>query len=352
MKNLAVIAGCGARTSLGLTARHTSFLYRAGLAGMTEAPILDPAEEPITMCTQPTLDPFLVGAGRALRMAAPALDEALAEIGEPARGMRTKLILCVDEHLGKKREVDGVIPASVVANMLQRRAQELITDIVLEISPRGPASPGFALPDDLDALARGTLDMIVIGGVHSDYDPQVITQLAEAGRLYTPEHLDAMIPGEAAAFCALLRHDVARRHGLEPYAVVNAIGTAFDKARPDNDESAFEAVGMMVALRKAAADMVASKGRAGWMLNDMTFEMFRMHELQSVLVRTQEIWCPPQQMDFPCQRMGYLGAAAMPVEMILAGSGFRHRWAPHAVAMAVAGSDSGERAAMLLSAVS
>ena len=38
MNTLAVVVGVGARTSVGLTARHTAFLLRAGHAGFNEAP--------------------------------------------------------------------------------------------------------------------------------------------------------------------------------------------------------------------------------------------------------------------------------------------------------------------------
>jgi 3-oxoacyl-[acyl-carrier-protein] synthase-1 len=48
--------------------------------------------------------------------------------------------------------------------------------------------------------------------------------------------------------------------------------------------------------------------------------------------------------------MGHLGAAAMPLHVILAAEAFRRGFAPHPYAVSIAGSDGGERAALLLSA--
>jgi len=228
VKSLAVVASVGARTAIGLTSAQTAFLYRAGVAGMTEAPIVDLNEEPVTMSLQPTLEPLLVGAGRSLRLAIPAMEEAMAnrEVGV-ASNLKAKRIVCVDEGLSKKRD-DGVIPASVVVSMLHKRAKELGPVGTVEVCARGAAGPGFVLGDVVDLLAKGSVDAIVLGGVGSDYDPAIITRLAETGRLYSPDNLDAIIPGEAAAFVVLMRPDVARRHQCRVFAQVHAVATAFD----------------------------------------------------------------------------------------------------------------------------
>ena len=49
------------------------------------------------------------------------------------------------------------------------------------------------------------------------------------------------------------------------------------------------------------------------MLTDLTFEMWRQKEWQSAFVRNQEILGRPYYIDSPGQRIGYLGAAAMPL---------------------------------------
>ena len=86
------------------------------------------------------------------------------------------------------------------------------------------------------------------------------------------------------------------------------------------------------------------------MLTDLSFETFRHLELQAAFTRTQRHFCEPQQVDSPAQRMGNLGAAAMPLHVALAVEAFRRGYAPHPFAVSLAGSDGGERAALLMSA--
>ncbi len=348
MRTAAVVVGVGAFTSIGPSARDTGFLLRTGAAGMTEAALLDRNDEPITMCLVPTLDPLLVGPGRALRLAVPAMEEALAAIGPVARQLRIRVVLAVDEHVAEKRP-DGVVPANVVLSMLARRAKELCPQSSAETCARGAAGPGFVLPELLASLGSGESDAILLGGTHTDYDPGVVAALEAQDRIYSPGNLDALIPGEAAAFALLMRPDVARRYRLRAFARVHEVGTAFEKATPDNDHSRFEALGLTVAVRKAGVPMVEQNARAGWILTDMTFEMRRLYEWQSVMGRTQKFWCEPQMLDAPGQRLGHLGAAAIPMHIALAATAWRHGYAPHGTAMAIAGSDGGERSAVLLS---
>jgi 3-oxoacyl-[acyl-carrier-protein] synthase-1 len=346
VKTLAVVTGIGARTPLGLDAVSSAFLYRTGHPAMTEAALLDENEEPVTMCLHTTIDPLLVGAPRALALALPAFEEAAR--GLP-RELKVKLVVCVDEHAATPA-ADGVVQAGAVVAELKRRAQEIFEDVTIETSARGAAGPAFAMSDALDTLGSRGTDAVIIGGVHTDYDPRRVLELSRAGRIFTPDNLDSMIPGELAAFVVLMRPEAARSRGLDALARIHAVGTAFEKARPDNDESAFEAIGLTVAVRKATADLLSENGRAGWLLNDLTYETFRLYEWQAMTVRMQRAWCEPQQNESPAQRIGHMGPAAIPMHVVLACEAWRRGWAPHPVALSCAGSDAGERAAVLLSA--
>jgi len=349
MTPAAVVVSVGARTPLGLSAVETGFAYRAASVAMREAPLVEDAEaggDGITMCFLPTIDPLLVGHERAAKLAIPALDEALRAAGPVLQQLRTRLVLCIDEQLGVAGP-DGQMPGTVLGSDVFRRTIQFAPQTTLETSIRGAAGPGFALQGVFDALARGSIDAAIVGGVHTDYDPARIRTLAQAGRLFKTDNLDSIIPGECAAFLVIMRPDVARTYKLTPLANLFTVATAYDKMRPDNDEPAFEAIGLTVAVRKAGAPLADAKLRAGWLLTDLTFETHRLFEHQSMLVRTQSLWCEPQQWDPPALRMGALGAAAMPLHVTLATEGWRRGWAPHSVAFSCAGSDGGERAALL-----
>lgn len=348
MTPAAVVVGAGARTPLGLSAVETGFCYRAASIGMREAPLVEEeGGDGVTMCFLPTIDPRLTGAERAVKLAVPALDEAMRSVGPALGQMRVRVVLLMDEHLGIEGP-DGRVPAGDVGAWVIQRAAMVCPQAQLETSVRGPAGLGYALPAVLDSLARGTIEAAIVGGVHTDYDPARVRALAEAGRLFKPDNLDSIIPGELAAFFVLMRPDVARMYKLAPRVNLLACGTAFEKARPDNDEPAFEAIGLTVAVRKAGAPLAEAKLQAGWLLTDLTFERHRLFEHQSMVVRTQSLWCEPQHWDPPALRMGALGAAAMPFHVTLAAEGWRRGWAPHSIAFSCAGSDAGERAALLM----
>lgn len=340
MRPLAVVIAVGARTPAGLRAVDCGFSFRASAAIMRPCALVDPDGEPVTMCFQPTIEPLAVGFERALALAAPALDEVLLQLGPVARTLRARLLLATEEGWGR-RDPGGRPRAARLCEDLVRRAQASLAEVGLEVATRGAASAAYLLPGAIAALDAGTIDLAIVGGVHTDYDPERIADLAAAGRLFRPDRRDAMIPGEHAAFFALCRAEVARRLGLSPLASILAVETGEERARPDNDESAYAAAGLTAALRRALGRL--GDVRVGWMLNDLSFETFRHAELHSAALRTQKHFCEPQRFDSPAQRIGHLGAAALPLHVVLASEGFRRGWAPHPVCVAVAGSDGGER---------
>lgn len=349
MKQLATLVSAGAITPVGLRAIETAFAHRAATPAMRAAPLVDAEGEPITMCFLPTLDPLLTGAERAAALAARALDEALQELGPAAQALRVQVLLCADEGLGQRTPA-GHLAAQRLADELAARARAVTPDVTVSVSTRGPSGPGHALPALCDALARGVVDAVLLGGAHTDYDPERIAALDRAGRLFREDRLDALIPGEAAAFVVLMRPDVARRFRLAARAHICGAATAHERARPDNDEPAFQAAGLTAALRSALSQLAEHGLRAGWILTDVTFETFRHFELQAAMTRTQRLYCEPQQVESPAQRMGYLGAAAIPLHLAIAAEAFTRGFAPHPCAVSIAGSDGGERAVLLVTA--
>jgi 3-oxoacyl-[acyl-carrier-protein] synthase-1 len=349
VNTLAVVVGVGARTSVGATARHTAFLLRCGVAGFHEAPLLDASDDPVTIGSVPTLDPLLVGADRVLLLAQAALDEALDVLGSRLAGLRLRVVLGLDAILGRKV---GVAPtaadllATAVREHTLKRGPGVVT---VEGVARGEAAPGLRLVAACEELARAEVDLVLLGGAHSDYDPEIIQRLSSLGRLFGAGNIQGVIPGESAAFMALTTPGLARKYGLPPRAWLHAVGTGFEKAGPDNEEPASEALGITHAVETAAAGMAAEKLRAGWMLTDLTAEMHRQLEWQAVLIRAQRFLGPPQWVDSHAHKLGRMGAAALPLHVAIASTAWRHGFAPHPLALSTVGSDSGERVATLWS---
>ncbi|MGK3992005.1 beta-ketoacyl synthase N-terminal-like domain-containing protein [Sorangium sp. So ce1024] len=268
-------------------------------------------------------------------LAAPALEEAAA----PIRDGRTMVQLALDE---------GYPDAPAASQLLMAAVKRLVPAATVGIPAGGEAAFGPLLLEGLNALSARQVDAVVLGGVHTDYDPRAVAALEESGRLFSPDNLDARIPGEGAACVVLMRDADAGRTGLRALARVLGVGTGRERAGPHDDVPAYEALGLTSAVHQAAEPLARAGQTAGWVLTDLTGEVRRLREWQAAFVRMQDALGPPYIIESPAQRIGYLGAAAMPLFVAMAATAWEHGYAPSPVAIATAGSDGGERAAVVL----
>lgn len=322
-------------TAVGLTARQTGFMLRAGFPAMSESALANEAGEPITMAFLPTIDARICGTERLCALAKTPFDN----VTEPFRTTRASVHVSLDE---------GYPGADLACDIVRGSLARILPKATVTTDARGEASLGNWLPVAMRALEARQTDVAIFGGVHSDHDPVAITTLTQSGRLFAPDNLDSRIPGEAAAFIALMRADTAARAKLTPLAYIVGTGAAHERAKPDNEAPAFEALGMTAAVRSATKPLADTGRTAGWMLTDLTNEMRRQHEWQAVFVRSQRVLGNPYYIDSPAQRIGYLGAAAMPLFVAIAATAWEYGYAPAPVALALAGTDGGARAALVL----
>jgi 3-oxoacyl-[acyl-carrier-protein] synthase-1 len=342
---MAVVVGVGARTAVGLTAKHTCFLLRCGAAGFHETPLLDSNDEPVTIGSVPVLEPRMVGAERVQLLAEAAFDEAVEALGDRLAGVRMRIILGLDEHLGRKAGTSRTEADGIAANLNDHARRRGVKAVVTEAPTRGEASAGLRLAAACEELAAGGVDVVLLGGAHSDYDPAIVQRLSSLGRLFGSGNINGVIPGECAAFAVLAAAGFARKHDLSVRARLHSVGTGFEKANPDNDLPATEAQGLTLALRQATAPLASENLAAGWLLTDMTPEVHRLLEWQTVWVRAQKVMCAPQWIDAHATRLGRLGAAALPLHVAIASTEWRHGFGPHGLALSLVGSDTGERVA-------
>lgn len=327
------VVSVGARTPVGLDAVQTGFLLRAGLPGVGESPLADPEGEPVPMGTVPVIDGAICGARRLVELARPALIEAAG----PARERTVEVHLAIDTGLPDEAAAIAGLTAMVEAALPRCR---------VAVSARGEAGLVAALPGALRALALRQADAVIVGGAHSDHDPRAIAALHAAGRLFRRDNLDSRIPGEAAAFVVLAR-TVDTGATLPRLCDVLGHGLAAS-AGPGEEGGGMSAQALSAAVKEATAPLRAEGSAAGWLWTDMTTEMARVLEWGASFVRAHEVFTMPYYVDAPAQRIGYLGAAALPLFAATAAIAWRHGYAPAGTALGLAGADSGERAALLL----
>jgi len=334
---------------LGENARAASLAYRAGSSGMRECPIGGPDGAPVTLCSFPLLDPLLEGLPRTQELLRHGLTELLGHsLPRLAQG-RIKLFVLVDEDQALTRP-DGRSNAEELAQAARTQVQDAVgARVLVEVEATGPTALAAVTLRVTAELERAEYEVALLVGVHSDYDVARIGALTAAGRVHSSDNLDALLLGECVSGVVLMDAARARSFGITPVARLGAAELTREKARIDNDESAFEAAGLTVAARRATEPF--SRGPTiGWVSSDANFEMFRSYELTAVLVRLQSRLGLPQHLDAPCQRLGSLGAATGLWQVAYACELFLRGGAIAPLLLCLAGSDDGTRAAFVVSA--
>lgn len=344
-----VVNAVGACTALAPTIVQTGFLTRRGSFAVREAAVLPPDGKPLTACALPTLDPYLSGPARLSTLTSLALQD----LPPTFKGRVTQLRLKIYPLLGQ--DFAGQLPngqrrSDVVGYALKSLVERaLFASQPTEYTPRDVTALGEILPQIASDLARGVADLAVVIAAHSDLSPERVTQLFDADRLYTEDNDDGLLLGEAAVVLVLSTPQTARQRSLPQLAQVRSVHVAYDQARPDNDASAFEAIGMTFALRRAMAAGTTPNGKIGWVYSDINFERYRINEYQSILARCQDLMELPQAHEFPSQRLGFLGAATIPLHIALATTAWGYGYAPAQFCASLSGHDDGTRCCLVLS---
>jgi 3-oxoacyl-[acyl-carrier-protein] synthase-1 len=340
-----VIAGVGARSSIGLNALQTTMGIRAEVLRPMETRFVDTNGDPVGMCCVSCIDPILTGVGRLKALAIPAMREAAADFlrAERARrGAASPLPLVI------------AIPEGVVEYSLAKQASHLLTalleDIPELIDPNnyheiagGRAAGVTALGKAMELLGAGA-EAVLVGGVDSYYDPDRLERLADEYRLHGLTTENGFIPGEASAF-VLLTHR-GRSSALTRYASV--LGHAVElEPRPFGSDEPCQALGMTAALRKATSSVGASR-RIGWQLTDVVDERHRVDEWQYARTRTFRLFTDEVVHEQPLLLVGDVGAAATSLLMVDASVRWQTGCGLADLALIAVHSDGAERGVALL----
>lgn len=343
-----VVTRVSAITALGVNSYESAMALRAGAVGMREGALLDEAQEPITFCSVPTLGPWLEGPERLDALA----DICLHDLLEQAPFLvhqRAKVVLLLDEDQGEPSS-QGIVPAEALGMRVRQWVRETTQSTTpLEVDVTGGGGFGDAINRLAQELRDGYFEFGLLLAAHTDYGIERIAQLSRHHRLHKAEQLDGLIPGEAAVGLLVCTAQTARTNNLIPTCAVGPAAVTMEKARWDNDHPSFEAAGLTVAARTATAPQTSAGRPIGWVQSDISAEMFRVYELQTVMTRIQKRLGPPQVLETPCQKMGHLGAASAAWQVAYAAEAFRRGFAPAAEVLCMAGSEGGARSAFVVS---
>lgn len=313
---LATIAGVGARTLAGLTALQVTMSARAQKFPIRESHLLDRNGELIAVARLMSIGDQVTGLDRFLALGVPPLRQACfpwmqerQQRGLPVVPVPLVLALPSEHRPGfdPRLERDLLPGLSARANVpLDLRASSLV------LRCRGGGVAAFERAIAL--LQRGEHEAVLVGGLDSYFDPDVLEHLDEERRLHGPDTENGFIPGEGAACALLVRPGHAR--GLPVHGHILSVACA-EEPRPYGSEEPCLGLGITLALKRATAAAMAERN-LGWVLTDVTNERHRVDEWTYGFARTHAAFADDVVHEQPLLKTGDLGAASAAVLLAMA----------------------------------
>lgn len=342
------ILGIGMMTAVGVGAAQTATSVRAGIARLAETAIHNRKFNPIVMGTLPeeelpaleaSLDqlPGLTARQiRMLRLAGPALHEAVADVGSVAD---VPLLLAVPEALPGRVDPAG-------AKFLEHLAKQSGVSFQLagsKMFPHGRAAGFLALAEGLGLIESGGAPRVLVGGVDSYLDLYLLATLDGEGRVLAQGVMDGFAPGEGAAFLLL---GPPRGAGGRPIAHIVAAASGAEAGHRYSEEP-YRGDGLAATFQTLFAADGAADEPVKTVLAGLNGENFGAKEWGTAYMRSKEQFVDDMELQHPVDCFGDAGAALGPLLIALGAIGIQKGYVSEPC-LAWASSDREERGAALL----
>lgn len=318
---LAWIVGTGARSPLGLSAAQVAMCWRAQKNEPRATRFRDQHGGEIGACHARALADTVHGYDRLLRLASPALAEALPE----ALSQPVPLVLALPEP--GRADDDPRFTDGFVADLAARAKRRV--DVGASLSVRaGHAGGALAFEAAAALLSRpGGPAMVAVGGVDSYFHPDVLAELDLELRLHGSAD-DGFIPSEGAAFALLARR---RRPEQPPLGALRQVRCGVE----DEPHLASGLTAILHAMREG--------GPIRWVISDLNGEPHRARAFQ--LAEARALDDDVRHDELP-DEMGDVGAATGAMAVVAACTWFEAGCAPEGEVVVVLSSEGPERGAL------
>ena len=328
----------GAVTAVGVDAPSSAASIRAGIAGMGEHPtLLDRSGEPVVVASAPTLDPDFDRPGRVGTLAAHAAAEALAALDGIERTGLHVFVGVAEPRPGRPQNIGSEV---------RRALQSLLPDAgKIAVYEEGNAAGFVALEHGLAAL-RADRSVCLVGGVDSLLATETLAWLESGNQLHSPTNGWGLCPGEAAGFCILGSEGIAQRLDTRPGVRVLAVATANEPNRIKTNTVCVGA-GLTDVLRDVVA-RVPTGQTLRHVICDMNGEPYRADEFGFAMLRTSPHFDPVADFETPADCWGDVGAASLPLFLILKCEAVRRSYAEEQLTLLLGSSENGRRGAAVV----
>lgn len=310
---------------------------RAGITRKQELPYVDNERRPLIGSYLSRLDWNWTPEQRWMFFLACALKDAMEGLGRDNLH-ESQLVIALP------RDADGSLyTPKWVANELSARLEFSIAPDRLNIVAQGACGGFRALAMAREILDRGDARTCIAAAADSLVNARTLLALEQQHRLHTEDNSDGVIPGEAAA-CLVASSTSARA-----LATIHGIGFGREPALFDNDIP-LRGEGIVAAARAALAEAGLAMQDLDFRVSDAAGEGYAFKEQALVVTRLLR----QRKEKFPlwlcAEILGDTGAAAGLCGVATAIAGFQRQYAPGPRAIAFAGNELGDRAALVVAA--
>jgi 3-oxoacyl-[acyl-carrier-protein] synthase-1 len=205
-----------------------------------------------------------------------------------------------------------------------------------------------ALSAAVERVRQGGCEVCLAGGVDSYFHPDTMEWLDANRQLVGAVSRSGFVPGEAAGFCLVVAASARERLGLPARARVLAVGVSRETSLIKTTNLCL-GEGLTSAVRAAVDALQPPARRVNAVICDITSERYRGEEWGFVCLRLPECFDDPTGYVSPADAWGDVGAASGPLFAMLACEAATRGYAAGPTTLAWASSESGLRAAAVLS---
>ena len=326
----------GLVTSVGLTAPATCAALRAKLTNPSETRFIDSSGEWI-MAHQVTLDKPWRGLTKLAKMAAMAIEEALAGIARK-EWRRIPLLLCVAEP-DRPGRLDGLDDQLFLDIQTELDAQFSPQSVIVA---HGRVGVAVAMAQARALLDQGKITRVLIAATDSLVSWPTLSHYERGDRLLTPSNSNGFMPGEGAG--ALL---VGADGGAAGELLCTGIGFAREAAHLDSGEP-LRAEGLSQAIKAALSDAGLEMHHMDFRITDLSGEQYYFKEAALALSRTLRQRKEEFDLWHPAECTGEQGAVAGAAVIAIADAACRKAFSMGPNILAHMANDAGQRAALAL----
>ena len=326
----------GAVTPIGRTAATAAAAVRAGIARFTEhAFMVDSEGEPMHLAQCPWLEDMPVER----RISACLLDAIAQVLVSSGSGLPGPLF------------VDLPLPRPGLPDRLARQVHDAVTQryprlTAIEVCQRGHAGGALALDAAFRHLRVNPERPCVVAGADSYCDPDTLEWLEQTDQLHGAgprNNAWGFMPGEGAGALLVAARSRGQGAGL-PRLLSTGVG---QETRLIRTGTVCIGEGLTAAFRGALVGLAAGQCVTD-VYCDLNGDTYRADEFAFAVTRTRERFVSASDFVAPADCWGDVGAASVPLGVILACAAGARGYARGTHALVWASSDGGQRGAALL----